>query len=63
MDEEMMKKLVALDDAAAEAGGYVSQMSCDDISYDYRGIIEYCEKKGIEPLDMTIREFNKFAIL
>lgn len=30
--------------------------------YDYRAISKYCKEKGIEPLDMTIRELNSFIV-
>jgi hypothetical protein len=53
-----------LDEAAEEAGGYVAfnPNIKDEIHYDYRKIIEYCKEKGIEPVDMTIRELHNFII-
>lgn len=59
-----IKKLSELDDAAAEAGGYVAFNSDveNEPHYDYRAISKYCKEKGIEPLDMTIRELNTFIV-
>ena len=28
----------------------------------YRELLKYCKEKGIEPLDLTIREYNRFVI-
>lgn len=59
-----IKKLSELDDVAAEAGGYVAFNSDveNEPHYDYRAISKYCKEKGIEPLDMTIRELNSFIV-
>lgn len=59
-----IKGLAKLDDIAANAGGFVALNS--DIEkeprYNYRAINDYCKEKGIEPLDMTLRELNKFIV-
>lgn len=59
-----IKKLAELDDAAAEAGGYVAFNSDieNEPHYNYRAIIKYCKEKGIEPSDMTTRELNMFIV-
>ncbi len=62
MTSEDIKNMRELDEAAEKAGGFTSPVSPDDIHYDYRGISRYCKEKGIEPVDMTIRELNKFII-
>ena len=62
MSNEDFIKMRELDEAAERAGGYVSTISAKDIDYDYRKIAEYCKEKGIEPIDMTIRELNTFII-
>lgn len=62
MSETDIKKLRELDDAAEKAGGFVSALKCSEIHYDYRGIINFCKEKGIEPVDLTIRELNGFII-
>ena len=62
MSNEDIIKMRELDEAAEKAGGFVSAVSAQDIDYDYRKIAEYCKKKGIEPVDMTIRELNTFII-
>lgn len=54
--------MYAIDEAAERAGGYVPLIKAEDIEYDYRKIIKYCKEKGIEPIDMTIRELNTFII-
>ena len=51
-----------LDEAAEEAGGFVAN-PFDKVRYDYRKILHYCDERGIEPVDMTIKEFNQFAII
>ena len=60
MSEEDIKKMDALDEAAEKAGGYVAPITDEKVHYDYRKIAKYCKEKGIEPIDMTIRELNQF---
>lgn len=62
MSDTDLKNMNDLDEAAEKAGGFVSLLNSGDINYDYRGIIKYCKEKGIEPVDMTIREFNAFVL-
>ena len=62
MLEKEINKMAALDEAADMAGGYVSPSLKDNIHYDYRKILAYCKKKGIDPQDLTIRELDQFII-
>lgn len=62
MTEMDRKKMLELDEATEKAGGFLSTVKSEDICYDYRAINEYCKKKEIEPIDMTIREMNKFIV-
>ncbi len=62
MSHEDIKKMKELDEAAEKAGGFTSPVSADDIHYNYREISRYCKEKGIEPIDMTIRELNRFVV-
>jgi hypothetical protein len=62
MSEQDIRAMTALDEAAERAGGYVAFPFEENIRYDYRKIMAYCRGKGIEPIDMTIREMNQFAI-
>ena len=62
MSEFERRKMIELDEAAERAGGFVSMIKSEDIHYDYRAIDKYCKEKGIEPIDMTIRELNAFII-
>ncbi len=62
MSNEEIIKMRDLDEAAEKAGGFVSAISEKNIEYDYRKIIAYCKKKGIEPIDLTIRELNTFIL-
>lgn len=62
MSNEDIAKMKALDEAAEKAGGFVSYINEKNIDYDYRKIIAYCKKKGIEPIDLTIRELNTFIL-
>lgn len=62
MSKDEIKRMKELDEAAEKAGGFISPVSVDEIHYNYREIIKYCKEKGIEPVDMTIRELNRFVI-
>lgn len=62
MSEADRKKMLDLDEAAEKSGGFVSMLKSSDMHYDYRAIQKYCREKGIEPIDMTIRELNTFII-
>lgn len=62
MTGEDIRKMIALDEAAEKAGGFLSPISSEKTQYDYRKISKYCREKGIEPIDMTIRELNRFVI-
>lgn len=62
MSETDMKKMRELDDAAEKAGGFVSVLKSTDMHYDYREIMNFCKEKGIDPVDLTIRELNRFII-
>lgn len=59
-----IKKISELDDVAANAGGFVALNSDieNEPHYNYRAISKYCKEKGIEPLDMTLRELNSFVV-
>ena len=59
-----IQKISELDDIAAEAGGFVALNSDieNEPHYNYRAISKYCKEKGIEPLDMTLRELNSFIV-
>lgn len=59
-----IQKISELDDIAAEAGGFVALNSNieNEPHYNYRAISKYCKEKGIEPLDMTLRELNSFIV-
>ena len=50
-----------LDKVAEEAGGYVDPYP-KEMRLDVRKMIKYCEEKGIEPLDLTLREYNRFIV-
>lgn len=62
MSEKDLRDMMALDDAAEKAGGFVDFGIKADTHFDYRKIIAYCKEKGIEPIDMTVRELNQFII-
>ena len=62
MSEQEIRDMNELDNLAEKAGGYVTAFSDNSIHYDYRGISDYCKVKGIEPLDMTLRELKKFVV-
>ena len=62
MSKDEIKKMKDLDEAAERAGGFTSPVSVDEIHYNYREINRYCKEKGIEPIDMTIRELNRFVV-
>lgn len=62
MTEEERRKMNALDEAAEKAGGYVLNMVNKDTQYNLRELIKYCKNKGIEPIDLTLRELNNFIV-
>ena len=64
MSENEFKKMCEIDTIAEEAGGYVAYHPSyeNEVIYNYRAIIEYCQKRGIEPLDLTIREMQQFIV-
>lgn len=62
MSEQDRKDMRLLDEIAERAGGYVSYFPNVRQHVDLRGIISYCDEKGIEPIDMTLREYNRFVI-
>lgn len=62
MSRDELEKMKALDEAAEKAGGYLAKATNKDTHYNYRKIAEYCKSKGIEPLDLTIRELNTFIV-
>lgn len=64
MSEKEFREICELDYIAEEAGGFVDSNSSldNEIHYDYRSILAYCREKNIEPIDMTIREMQKFVI-
>ncbi len=62
MSEQEIRDMRKLDELADMAGGFVAQASNPQVHYDYRGISEYCKKKGIEPMDLTVRELSQYII-
>ncbi|MDR0817128.1 MAG: hypothetical protein LBN35_00660 [Clostridiales Family XIII bacterium] len=62
MTKKQIEDMKALDKAADEAGGYVAYSSSNDVHYNYREILNYCNERNIEPADMTIREVNRFIV-
>nr|DAH37293.1 MAG TPA: hypothetical protein [Caudoviricetes sp.] len=62
MSEKEMKDMIVLDEIAEKAGGYVDQTSKTKVHYNYRKILEYCKEKNIEPIDLTVRELQRFIV-
>lgn len=62
MSEQQIRDMRELDELAEKAGGFLSALGNNKIHYDYRKISQYCKEKGIEPIDLTIRELNCFII-
>lgn len=62
MTEKDRQEMRELDEIADRAGGYVDFFPNADQHIDMRGIIAYCREKGIEPIDMTLREYNRFVV-
>lgn len=61
MSEQEIRDMRELDELAEKAGGFVSFLN-NNVHYDYRKISQYCKEKGIEPIDLTIRELNQFVV-
>ena len=53
---------ITLDEAAANAGGYVDYNPGSPVilDYDYRAMSDYCRKKGIKPIDLSENERMQF---
>lgn len=62
MSEQQIRDMRELDELAEKAGGFLSTLRNNKVHYDYRKINKYCKDKGIEPIDLTIRELNCFVI-
>lgn len=62
MSNEELQKMRDLDDASEKCGGFISSFSEKEVHYNYREISRYCKERGIEPIDMTIRELNNFIV-
>lgn len=62
MDEKKLQQMRELEDAADRAGGYVADLPTPEQHVDYRKLLKYCREKGIEPLDLTLREYHQFVI-
>lgn len=62
MSEQEIKAMRELDDLAEKAGGFVYPFGDNTVHYDYRRISLYCKERGIEPLDLTIRELSDFVL-
>ena len=61
MTEDSKKAMIALDDAADEAGGYVVP-NCEPCEFDLRRIIKYAQEKGIRPDELTDEEREQFRL-
>ena len=57
-------KGLTLDEAAAEAGGYVVYTPGKKLvmDYDYRELSKQCREKGVEPIDLTEDKLKVFEI-
>ena len=62
MSEQEIRDMNKLDDLSEKAGGFVTPLVDSKVQYDYRKISQYCKEKGIEPVDMTIRELSNYII-
>ena len=62
MTDKEREDMRELDEIADRAGGYVEFFPDAKQHVDMRGIVAYCKEKGIEPIDMTIREYNRFVV-
>lgn len=54
---------IALDDAASKAGGYVAKPDYQlngGLKEDIRAMSEYCQEKGITPMELTDEEYAMF---
>ena len=63
MREKTLQDMKIIDELAEEAGGYVSPLFKNNTHYDYRRLLDYCKGRCIDPLDLTLRELQDFAIV
>ena len=59
---QLRQDMKELDELPEKAGGYVIPPGSNKVWYDYRKIRAYCKKRGIKPIDLTIRELGQFVI-
>ena len=61
-----LKLMSALDDAAAEAGGYLAFRTKEQLenepSYDYPALSCYAREKGVAPCELSKEEIERFRI-
>jgi hypothetical protein len=51
----------ALDEAAAQAGGYLATPKRPlVIEYDYRAMTHYCREKGVSKMELSPEELKRF---
>lgn len=62
MSEQEICDMRELDELAEKAGGFVAPFGDNGTHYDYRKISQYCKEKGIDPIDLTIREMSRFIV-
>lgn len=62
MSETERINMNLLDEAAEEAGGYVTNFLNHDTHINIRELAHYCKEKGIEPADLTLRELHRFIV-
>ena len=62
MSEQEIRDMRELDEIAEKSGGFVFSLADSKVQYDYRKINQHCKEKGIEPIDLTIRELSQYII-
>ena len=55
---------MTLDEAAAEAGGFVAYYPGErcTVDYDMRELSRYCRERGVEPFELPEEELVRFVI-
>jgi hypothetical protein len=64
MLEKEFERLITLDDAAEEAGGFVAwnPNSNKEPQYDYPALSKFCKEKNIDPVKLSQEEWARFLV-
>ena len=60
--DKQRETIQKFEETAEKAGGYVSWPPSNKAEHDYRAMIQYCRKKGVDCMDLTDDELIMFEL-